>query len=274
MNKIYITDLDHTFLRSDLGISEFTRSVWNEKARHHRLSVATARSFKKTEQFLGNLHVNAPMILLDGSLIVSEDKKIIDTKFITKELGDAVIYEGAKLGLHPFVLALADQNLNEAFLYPTQGNAYQHKLLTRYTKEDNLIQKEQMRAMDENFKRVYMGEEAELKNLRQHLRKLFKESLKYILAPEAYMGCYFLTLLHSGADKAHGITVVSEYLGYDVKDFTVFGDNLNDLGMFQLCGTSVAVSNAHPKLKKYADTVLPHSNDEDGVAKYLQSLGV
>jgi Cof subfamily protein (haloacid dehalogenase superfamily) len=274
MNTIYITDLDHTFLRTDLSISDFTRSVWNERAQHHRLSVATARSFKKTEQFLKDLHVNAPMILLDGSLIVSEDKKIIDTKFITKELGDAVIDEGIKLGLYPFVLALADQNLNECFLYPTQGNAYQHKLLTRYTKDDNLIEKGAIRAMDDNFKLVYMGEEAELKHLRHHLRAIFKERLKYILAPEAYMGCYFLTLLHSDADKAHGIRVVSEYLGYDVKDFTVFGDNLNDLGMFQLCGTSVAVSNAHPKLKKHADTVLPHSNDDDAVAKYLQNLGV
>jgi Cof subfamily protein (haloacid dehalogenase superfamily) len=274
MNKIYITDLDHTFLRSDLSISDFTRKVWNERTKQHRLSVATARSFKKTEQFLKDLHVNAPMILLDGSLIVSEDKKIIDTKFITKELGDAVIDEGAKLGLYPFVLALADRKLNEAFLYPQQCNAYQHKLLKRYTKDDNLQKQKEIRAMDENFKLVYMGDEAELKNLRNRLRAVFKEGLKYILAPEAYMGCYFLTLLHADADKAHGIKVVREYLGYEFEDFTVFGDNLNDLGMFQLSGKAVAVSNAHPKLKKHADIVLPHSNDDDGVAKYLQSLGV
>ncbi len=273
MNNIYITDLDHTFLRSDLSISDFTRNIWNERTKNHTLSVATARSFKKTEQFLKNLHVNAPMILLDGSLIVSEDKKIIDTKFITKDLGDAIIEEGAKLGIYPFVLALADQQLNEDFLYPTQRNEYQDNLLKRYTKEDGLQEKQNIRAMENNFKLVYMGEEAILKRLRNQLRSIFKEELKYILAPEAYMGCYFLTLLHADADKSSGLETVSEHLGRDLKDFTVFGDNLNDLGMFQLSGTSVAVSNAHDKLKKYADIILPHTNDEDGVAKYLQSLG-
>ena len=211
------------------------------------------------------------MILLDGSLIVSQDKKIIDTKFITKELGDAVIDEGAKFGIFPFVLALEDQNLNEAFLYPTQRNTYQDDLLKRYTKEDGLLEKHKIHAMDDNFKLVYMGDETILKQLRNQLHSIFKENLKYILAPEAYMGCYFLTLLHADADKSSGLSTVSEYLGRDLSDFTVFGDNLNDLGMFQLSGTAVAVSNAHEKLKKHATIVLPHTNDEDGVAKYLQS---
>ncbi len=273
MNNIYITDLDHTFLRSDLSISDFTRDIWNNKTKNHTLSVATARSFKKTEQFLKNLHLNAPMILLDGSLIVSEDKKIIDTKFITKELGDAVIDEGAKLGIYPFVLALADQQLNEDFLYPVQRNEYQDNLLKRYSKEDGLQEEQNIRAMNDNFKLVYMGEEAILKRLRNQLRSIFKEELKYILAPEAYMGCYFLTLLHADADKSSGLEIISAHLKRDLNDFTVFGDNLNDLGMFQLSGTAVAVSNAHDKLKKHADIVLPHTNDEDGVAKYLQGLG-
>jgi hydroxymethylpyrimidine pyrophosphatase-like HAD family hydrolase len=39
--------------------------------------------------------------------------------------------------------------------------------------------------------------------------------------------------------------------------------------MFKLAGTSVAVSNALDEVKELADIVLPHSNDEDGVAQYL-----
>ncbi len=274
MNTIFITDLDHTFLRSDLSISPFTQRIWNEKIKHHTLSVATARTFKKSEQFLKNLHLNAPMILLDGSLIVSQERRIIDTKIITKELGDAIIDEGSKFDIYPFVLALKDRNLNEAFLYPAKRNEDQHNLLKRYTEDDNLEEKQDIRAMKENFKLVYMGDEALLRELTIYLQTIFQDRLKYILAPEAYLGCYFLTLLHPDADKAHGLNKVSEYLGRELSDFTVFGDNLNDLGMFQLAGTSVAVSNAHAELKSHADIILPHSNDEDGVAKYLKSLGV
>ncbi len=44
------------------------------------------------------------MILLDGALIATMDKKIIDTKFITKEIADIIINEGAKFGIYPFCI--------------------------------------------------------------------------------------------------------------------------------------------------------------------------
>ncbi|WP_373072549.1 HAD family hydrolase [Sulfurimonas sp.] len=272
MSKVFITDLDHTFLRSDLSISDFTKETWNSFADTHTLGVATARTYKKAEQFLKGLHINAPMILLDGSLIVSEDKKIIDTKIIEQDMADQIIDIGAQHSLYPFVLALKDINLNEAFLYPKQRNDYQHRLLERYIGDDNLEEKANIRAMKDNFKLVYMGDESELINLKNELYKVFGDELKYILAPEAYMDCYFLTLLHKDADKAHGLKKVNEYLNIDFKYYTVFGDNLNDIGMFELAGSSVAVANAHKDVKKMATFVSKHTNDEDAVAKYLREL--
>lgn len=272
MKKIFITDLDHTFLRSDLSISPYTQEIWNAKATDAVMSVATARTYKKTMQFLDAIKINAPMILLDGALIATRDKKIIDTKFITQEVGDAIIDAGAKYGIYPFILALADNKLNEAFLYPSVCNLHQRDVLSRYSRDDNLQEQKNIRAMNDNFKIVYMGEEQLLRELLSELRRLFGNRLKYILAPEAYVGCYFLTVLHKDADKAHGIQSVSEYSGFDIQALSVFGDNLNDLGMFKLAGTSVAVANSHEKLKKHASIVSPYTNDEDAVAKYLEGV--
>jgi len=272
MKNIYITDLDHTFLKTDLSISDYTKTIWNSKSSDSILSVATARTYKKTAQFLKNIHINAPMILLDGALIATMDKKIIDTKFINKEVADIIINEGGKLGIYPFILALADENLNEAFLYSDILNKHQKEVLTRYAKDDNLQECKEIRAMDDNFKIVYMGEEKLLRELLSLLEKIFGSSLKFILAPEAYVGCYFLTVLHCDADKSHGIQSVSEYIDFDLSKLTVFGDNFNDLGMFELAGTSVAMANAQEKVKSEADIILPHTNDEDGVAKYLEGL--
>lgn len=272
MKNIYITDLDHTFLRNDLSLSDYTKTIWNAKAATSLLSVATARTYKKTAQFLGGIEINIPMILLDGALIATMNRKIIDTKFITKEVADTIIDEGRKFGIYPFVLALADQNLNEAFLYSNILNTHQKNVLTRYSKDDNLKECKNLRAMDDNFKIVYMGEEKLLRTLELHLKQIFGESLKFILAPEAYVGCWFLTVLHKNADKSHGILSVSEYSGFELSNLTVFGDNFNDLGMFELAKTAVAVANAQEEVKKYADIVLPHTNDEDAVAKYLQGI--
>ena len=273
MKNIYITDLDHTFLRNDLSISDYTKTIWNSYANSAILSVATARTYKKTAEFLKGVHISAPMILLDGALVATMDKKIIDTKFISRDITDCIIEEGGKFGIYPFVLALSDaKTLNEAFLYDTILNKYQREVLTRYTNDDNLIECKEIRAMDDNFKIVYMGEEDLLRELLEHLELRFGDSLKYILAPEAYVGCYFLTILHKDADKSHGIKSVSEYLGFDLEKLTVFGDNFNDVGMFELAGTSVAMANAQEGVQELADIVLGHTNDEDGVARYLEAL--
>jgi hypothetical protein len=272
MKNIFITDLDHTFLQNDLSISDFTKNIWNSFSSNSILSVATARTYKKTEQFLSGIHISAPMILLDGALIATIDKKIIDTKFISKEIADSIIEEGAKFGIFPFVLSLADKNLSEAFLHSSILNEHQKQVLKRYSKDDNLQEFKNIRAMEDNFKIVYMGEENLLKDLASHIKSIFGDELKYILAPEAYVGCYFLTILHKNADKSEGIKSVSEYMGFDLKKLTVFGDNFNDIGMFELAGISVAVANAQIGVKEKADIVLKYSNDEDGVAKYLQGL--
>ena len=272
MKNIYITDLDHTFLRSDLSVSDYTKKIWNSYADSSHLSIATARTYKKTMQFLQGIEVNAPMILLDGALVVTQNKQIIDSKFISKNISDEIIDTGSKLGIYPFVISLTDENLNEAFLYSSTLNKHQKEVLKRYSKDDNLQELKKIEAMEKNFKIVYMGEESVLRELAQNIKTIFGDSLKYILAPEAYVGCYFLTILHKDADKSHGIKSVSEHIGFDLQKLTVFGDNYNDVGMFELAGVSVAVTNAQDGVKELADVVLLHSNDEDGVAKYLEGL--
>ena len=273
MKNIYITDLDHTFLRNDLSISDYTQSIWNSFADEAVLGVATARTYMKTAQFLEGVHLNAPMILLDGALIATMDKKIIETKTLCRDACDMIIDEGWKFGIYPFVLSLSDEkSLEESFLHDKILNKYQTEVLKRYSSADNLQSLDGIRAEDKNFKIVYMGEEELLVELHEHLVDVFGDDVKFILAPEAYVGCHFLTILSNDADKSHGIKSVSEHVGFDLEKLTVFGDNFNDVGMFELAGTSVAMANAQPEVKDLADIVLPHTNDEDGVAKYLEAL--
>jgi Cof subfamily protein (haloacid dehalogenase superfamily) len=270
-NPIYITDLDHTFLRSDQSVSDFSADTWNNKSKENILSVATARSFQKTHDFLSKLHLDAPMILLDGAMVVTPDKKLIDIKTIPKPLADAIIYEAEKFAIYPFIIALKDMQLNEAFLIPTSLNSYQNSVLENYRNDPRMITCETIQAMELNLKLVFFGALETLKPLTLHLECVFGKELEYKLAPEKYSDGYFLTILHPEGDKAHALQKVMEYLGRDTADVTVFGDSVNDIGMFKLAGTAVAVSNALDEVKALADIILPHSNDEDGVAHYLSS---
>jgi hydroxymethylpyrimidine pyrophosphatase-like HAD family hydrolase len=117
-----------------------------------------------------------------------------------------------------------------------------------------------------------MGQKDELELLQNHLKDKFGNSIESKLSPEHYTKCWFLTILHPLGDKAHAIKILSGYLDISLDNITVFGDNINDIEMFKIAGTSVAVSNALDEVKKEATIVLPYSNDEDGVAKYLQKI--
>jgi Cof subfamily protein (haloacid dehalogenase superfamily) len=272
MKNVYITDLDHTFLRNDLSVSEFSKSMWNKMAKNSIASIATARTYKKTMQFMGGVDINAPMILLDGALIATVDKKIIETKFIDKDIADSIIDEGAKFGIYPFILALADDELNEVFLHSETLNSIQTQVLKNYSCDDHLHLQKNICSTGSDFKIVYMGQKEIIEALALHVEAIFKDELKYILAPEAYTKSYFLTILHKDADKSHGIKSVSQYADFELSKLSVFGDNINDIGMFELANTAIAMANAQERVKQKADIVLKHTNDEDGVAKYLQGV--
>ena len=268
---IYITDLDHTFLRTDQSISDFSTEIWNAKSKDAILSVATARSFQKTHDFLEKLHLDAPMILLDGTMIVSPDKKLIDLKTINKVLGDAVVEVGLQFGIDPFIIGLKDMQLNETFLYPRKLNEHQKFVLKGYKNDPRLQFNPENKTMELNLKIVYFGDKKILEPLTVKLKEIFKDAIECKLSPEKYSDGYFLTILHPEGDKAHALQKVMDYLERDPAEVTVFGDSVNDIGMFKLAGTSVAVANALEEVKAVADVILPHSNDEDAVAKYLKN---
>ncbi|GAA0265116.1 HAD family hydrolase [Cryptosporangium japonicum] len=86
-----------------------------------------------------------------------------------------------------------------------------------------------------------------------------------------YAGLGFLEICPTGVTKAAGLAVVCDTLGVAASDVLAFGDMPNDVPMLGWAGRGVAVANAHPELKAVAEEVT-RSNDEDGVAHYLEDL--
>jgi hydroxymethylpyrimidine pyrophosphatase-like HAD family hydrolase len=92
------------------------------------------------------------------------------------------------------------------------------------------------------------------------------------LATVTQAGLGYIEFTAPGVDKGSGMACVAEALGVDPADALVFGDMPNDVSMFRWAGwRRVAVANAHPELLAVADEVTA-SNDDDGVAAWLESL--
>lgn len=85
-------------------------------------------------------------------------------------------------------------------------------------------------------------------------------------------GLGYVEICPPGVTKATGLAAVATALGVHARDVLVFGDMPNDLPMFAWAGWArVAVANAHPLVHAAADEIAL-SNDDDGVAVFLEKL--
>ncbi|MEP7112461.1 MAG: HAD family hydrolase [Ilumatobacteraceae bacterium] len=87
----------------------------------------------------------------------------------------------------------------------------------------------------------------------------------------SHMGTEAVELGPVGADKGAGLRWLCAHLEVDPADVLVFGDEINDLAMFDFAGRSVAVANA-ASLVRAAATEITESNDNDGVAITIELL--
>jgi hypothetical protein len=77
----------------------------------------------------------------------------------------------------------------------------------------------------------------------------------------------------AGINKAYGMKVIGDYLGYKSEEMIAFGDGPNDIDMLEYAGIGIAMGNAGKLTKSVADMVTSRI-DEDGIYNALVKLGV
>ena len=73
--------------------------------------------------------------------------------------------------------------------------------------------------------------------------------------------------------KATGVQKVIEKLGLKPENLLVFGDELNDIELFDYAGMSIAMGHSHPKIFEKADYITK-TVEEDGIFDALEKLGM
>lgn len=81
---------------------------------------------------------------------------------------------------------------------------------------------------------------------------------------------YSIDINVKGCEKGTGILKLIEYLKVPKNKTISIGDGINDLSMYKVCGTNVAVDNSISKLKQEANFITS-SNNENGVAEFLKT---
>ncbi len=245
--KAIVLDLDGTLLKNDKSISDYTVEILRKYSKIGKIVIATGRSIYRiksyTSQFdtVGSVNNNGGAIYKGTELIKKYD---IDPNSI-KDL----VHRIQKLGKTEVSVWYPTTNLTTNPVYARPNGPTYYSTLEDF--DTNEIQK----------------------------ITIFTDEREGMLAIDySEYGCKlllnahelnFFCVMNEHVNKSEGLKELLNHLDIDPKTTIAFGDDLNDLEMFDLCGKSVAVSNAFELVKEKADDICL-SNEEDGVAHWIE----
>ncbi|MBQ8209976.1 MAG: HAD family hydrolase [Clostridia bacterium] len=270
MKTLYISDLDGTLLNTDAEISPYTAERLNyliEKGLN--FSIATARTNATVVQMLRDVNINIPVILMNGVATYDlKNDRYVDVKPLThnaKAVLFAVIKNHIKSG---FVYTIDENGLNTYYENTDSPNAIafieerQKKYNKKFTKVRSFED-----CMDKPVVYYSIDDKKEvLEDAYEQLKKCSE------LRIEFYRDIYntdhwYLEVCSSEASKRNAVITLKKMYGFE--RVICFGDNLNDLPMFEVCDEAYAVMNAKEEVKAQADGIIG-SNNENAVVKFLE----
>ncbi len=254
MYRLMLFDLDGTLLRNDKTVSRRTSAAINKcKERGCLIGIATSRCECSTCGCIDELNPNV-IISSDGASVKIDGKYIFKAEFTPAEARHMLqsIWEvcGESCGI------TAD----------TTGAHYRNFAIDRTE-----LKKSRDNSVYTDFKSF---NEPALKVCAEIFDKEKAEHLKARL-PECdcvrFSDCYWYKFTKIGITKEKAIRELCSTGVVRADEIISFGDDYVDIGMLSASGLGIAMGNAVPEVKEAANIVIG-SNDEDGIAQWLESF--
>lgn len=267
---LYVTDLDGTLLNNNSMVSSKSAEIINDlTARGALITVATARTPATVVGLLSGVHLVLPAIVMTGTTLYDlSARRYINPHFVDRNTVTEAHRYLTSRGINPFVYTLhGDGKLH----------AYHHRDMNRL--ESAFYDQRR----DLTLKQFHFGEPLDEESL-NHTLLLFAVGPTDLLTESARqvseltgqsVTCYndifnpdnsFMELFAPGVSKAAAVRSLAKERG--AERVVVFGDNLNDIPMFDAADVSVAVENAFDEVKAAADVVIGR-NSADAVARFI-----
>lgn len=269
MKTIYISDLDGTLLNSDGELSVYSTETLNKLITNKSVlfSVATARTYSTVVPMMKNVNLQCPVILMNGVCIY-----------------DTANLKPVKIHQIEYTTALSILRIFEKFnKYPMLYYDNDGKLTVEYIKITTFAQEKYVFTRKENYNKrmirvdnysinpdsylVYIA----ILDKKEELEPIYKivsrrDDVACNFYSDNYSGDYFLEIYSKNASKAKSALELKKMLGAD--KIVAFGDNLNDIPLFEAADEAYAVSNACDEVKQYATGIID-SNNNDAVVRFI-----
>ncbi len=253
MYRMLLFDLDGTLLRSDKTISDRTKAMLDLcREKGYLIGVSTSRGERNTYAFLDAVK---PDILISsgGALIQWRGEYIYKAEFTPEETKNMIARARAVCGS---TCEITVDTLNTHYWnYKTDPKALDKSWGDSvYTDFEN-FNEPALKVCVEIF------DEKQAKQLKAELP-----------------GCdcvrfsdgFWYKFTKRGITKKKALEEVCRACGIQTAEIISFGDDYADIEMLKESGLGIAMGNAIPEVKAAADVVI-ESNDEDGIAQWLEA---
>lgn len=270
--ELYVSDLDGTLLNRNREITDYSKNELNKLIdKGIEFTIASARTPATVVDMLEGLNLKIPVTLMNGVLIYDiKNRRYIDIKEVDKASVDYIIDVFEEENKQVFIYAIKDNHL---YVYHKDIiNKYEQKYLDErcykplktFIKVDNY--KEAIKdSRVINF--VVLDEAKTVKKIHNRIKNI--EGIKAEYHEDIYgEGHYFYEIYSNEASKANGIKFLQRYV--NSKNIISFGDNLNDIPMFEISTECYAMGNAVEKLKEMATGTIG-DNNSDSVANFMKN---
>ncbi len=274
MSSLYVSDLDGTLLTSEAKLSETTRRELTDMLNVGLpFTVASARSVVSMQAILDGLPLRLPVIEFNGAFISEPHTgRHLATWAMEGAVAERVVAMAWEAGVPPF-LSLFDGRRDRLQYVKTTNVGMQWYVHNRQSVGDKRL--EQVADLSLGLREqvvciTLIEREGLLHELAGRIRAECGPRVDALVQRNIYSPDWlWLTVRSEKATKAAALRYVAGELGVDLADVTVFGDDTNDIPMFETAGRAVAVENAVAELKRCADEVIgPH--ESDSVVEYLR----
>lgn len=259
--KLIVFDVDGTLIDDNKNISPRTVSVLHElQQKDVSISLATGKTFPSVEDLVKLLNLKVPIILSNGALVQQPNSEMVFSELLP---GDVVteLFDVSESCSADLVLYTPDH----IFAIKETFNTDQMKALFKERIEAIGAWPAVQAHLSQVCKAIFVNrlDIPMINRLKAKLQKTFDGRVTFSAAIQNS-----IEIMPFGISKKTGLVRLAGELHVAMDEIMVFGDQMNDLDIFEQAGIGVAVGNAVDEVKAIADYVVG-SNNEDGPAIFL-----
>ncbi|KXK56405.1 MAG: Cof-type HAD-IIB family hydrolase [Chlorobi bacterium] len=267
--RAIICDLDGTLLNRDEMIGAETSAMISAlRAAGIAFILATRRHHQAAEPYADLLHLDTPIISLDGAMIsLPHQQSPIFTADFDQEFARDILEEIEQTGDAQFCAVTPNHLFVSDVNMPLPVQHHHWNISTVPVRSAAQVQGAIIEVIAtggyHNVNAIYSYVEAKMKKGELKIR-LYESRSRH--------QSWFLEARPSNASKQIAAEHVAASAGFAMKQAIAIGDYYNDVELCRKAGFAVAMQNAVPELKQLADYVTKRSCLDDGIDDFLNIL--